>query len=310
MSRMPREVSNTGLYHVVLKGLNGMALFEEPTDYERFLALLAAALSRTGVMLLSWCLMTNHVHLAVLDQNHSLSKMVHYAAFQYAAYFNRKHGRSGPLYNGRFWSGAISDEGHLLQVVKYIHLNPQRASMATARAYTWSSYREYIGTADITDTSVVMGALETVERFENFMTSSEGPSPVRARGERLSDWQALKVLEECGCRLDASDVLEAQGANQQAMAVVQARRHGVGAKQLHRLTGLSKQVIRQATRRRAWSSGSSSGCPREASGKSRTPSVLADTLAGEQLTHATVSSSRRQDEHRALRKRGGKRLRH
>ena len=53
MSRMPREVSSTGLYHVVLKGLNGMALFEEPTDYERFLALLAAALSRTGVMLLS-----------------------------------------------------------------------------------------------------------------------------------------------------------------------------------------------------------------------------------------------------------------
>ena len=76
MARGPREVSNTGLYHVTLKGINGMQLFSEANDFEHFLGLLKNALDKTGVTLLAWCLMSNHVHLAVLDPNQMLSKMV------------------------------------------------------------------------------------------------------------------------------------------------------------------------------------------------------------------------------------------
>ncbi|MGN0039301.1 MAG: transposase, partial [Coriobacteriales bacterium] len=310
MARMPRQVSSTGLHHVILKGLNGMPLFEEPADYERFLALLAAALSRTGVLLLSWCLMTNHVHLAVLDQNHSLSKMVHYVAFQYASFFNRKHGRSGPLYNGRFWSSAITDEGHLLQVVKYIHLNPQRANLASAREYAWSSYKEYVGEASITDTSIVLGSLASPEHFESFIASSEGLSPVRARGERMSDWQAREVLEECGLCFDAGEVLAQQSNEQRALAVIQARHHDIGTRQLQRITGLSRRVIQQASQRKTRGSCSGSRHPREAPAKRSASAVPAAGLVATQPAHASDSPRRRLEGSRILRKQGARRLRH
>ncbi|MGN0073666.1 MAG: transposase [Coriobacteriales bacterium] len=250
MARAPRQASSTGLYHVVLKGLNGMALFEEPSDYERFLALLASALARTEVALLSWCLMTNHVHLAVLDSSQSLSKMVHYVAFQYAAFFNRKHGRTGPLYNGRFWSGPISDEAHLLQVVKYIHLNPQRANLASVRDYRWSSYADYIEGTGISDTSIVMGCLESVERFELFMGAEEGLSPVRSRGERLSDWHAMALIVREDGLFHNDGTLKNCDAASCEKAITWARERGVKAKQLQRLTGLCAQVVQEARSRK------------------------------------------------------------
>ena len=251
MARRPREVSNTGLYHVTLKVINGMQLFSETGDFERFLGLLKNALDKTGVTLLAWCLMSNHVHLAVLDTNQMLSKMVHSVSFRFAAFFNRRHARSGPLYNSRFWSEPIESEAHLLHVIRYIHRNPQAAGICEAPHYLWSSYREYAGQPTISDTRIAMAAFGTVKHFVEFMEIPGLVEAVRRKRERFSDWKAARLLSEerfAALRQPLSGS-EPSGNVETAEAIRSARKLGITYSQLCRLTGLDEHAVRRFCRR-------------------------------------------------------------
>lgn len=252
MARGPREVSNTGLYHVTLKGINGMQLFSEANDFERFLGLLKNALDKTGVTLLAWCLMSNHVHLAVLDPNQMLSKMVHSVSFRFATFFNRRHARSGPLYNSRFWSEPIESEAHLLHVIRYIHRNPQAAGICEAPHYLWSSYREYTGQPTISDTRIAMAAFGTVGHFEEFMGIPGLVEAVRRKRERLSDWKAACLLSEerfVALRQPPSG-RGAAGNAEMVEAIRCARKLGITYGQLCRLTELDERTVRRACRKK------------------------------------------------------------
>ena len=122
MVRAARRVAVSGFYHVVLRGCGKQYIFDDDADRWRFYDLMKRELIEKGIVILAWCLMSNHVHLLVLDESRVLSEAMRNLSSSYARYFNRRSGHVGHLFQERFGSFPIEDEGYLLEAVLYIHV--------------------------------------------------------------------------------------------------------------------------------------------------------------------------------------------
>lgn len=155
MARKRRIQFVGAIYHVTMRGVERRAIFRHDADRERFMAQLAESIERFGVRLYGFCLMPNHVHLLVETPRANLSAFMHRLQTAYTVYFNRRHRRVGHLMQGRFAAKPVHGDAYLLQVSRYIHLNPVftmawisqplPARRAALRVYPWSSYLSFIG---------------------------------------------------------------------------------------------------------------------------------------------------------------------
>ena len=147
MARLPRLTLAGYPHHIILRGNNRQAIFMDMADFQRMLALLQTHAMEQGVQVHAYVLMSNHLHLLLTPlQNDSLPKMMQAVGRAYVLYFNKRHGRSGTLWEGRYRSALIQTERYFLACMAYIDLNPVRAGMvAQAADYPWSSHGHYIG---------------------------------------------------------------------------------------------------------------------------------------------------------------------
>jgi putative transposase len=147
MARLPRLSLAGYPHHIILRGNNRQAIFMDSADHQRILVLLQANAQEQQVQIHAYVLMSNHLHLLLTPlQNDSLPKMMQAVGRSYVLYFNKRHGRSGTLWEGRYRSTLIQTERYLLACMAYIDLNPVRASMVVQAAdYLWSSHGHYIG---------------------------------------------------------------------------------------------------------------------------------------------------------------------
>ena len=146
MPRGPRLQTSGLLSHVIARGNNKEAIFWEPQDYRHYLSLLRRYQKRFQFQLYAFALMTNHLHLLIEQSDAPLSQIMQCVQTSYAAYCNRKYGRVGHLFQGRYHSVPCQHDSHLLELTRYIHLNPVRAGLVTHPLdYPWSSYRAYLG---------------------------------------------------------------------------------------------------------------------------------------------------------------------
>jgi putative transposase len=146
MARPLRIEFPDALYHVTSRGNERRPIFRDDVDRRMFLSLLAQGVTRFGWSLTAWVLMTNHFHLVIQTPHPNLSRGMHWLNGTYAAWFNRRHGRCGHLFQGRFQSLVIEKERHLQEVLRYVVLNPVRAAIvARPENYSWSSYRATAG---------------------------------------------------------------------------------------------------------------------------------------------------------------------
>jgi len=133
-------------YHVTARGNELRDIFETRGDIERFLTYLETSVTRYGVLLHSYCLMTNHYHLLLETTKGNLSEVMQHLNGAYTHYFNSKRNRVGHLFQGRYKAILIEADKYLVELSRYIHLNPVRVGMlARPEEYPWSSYRDYIG---------------------------------------------------------------------------------------------------------------------------------------------------------------------
>jgi putative transposase len=146
MARKPRIHFDGALYHVMLRGNGGQEIFTSDWEREAFLALLAEGVERFGHLVCAFCLMGNHVHLAIRVAALPLSRIVQNLAFRYTRTFNRARGRTGHLFQGRYKAVLIDANSYLLELVRYVHLNPVRAGFVrNPEFWRWSSYGAYLG---------------------------------------------------------------------------------------------------------------------------------------------------------------------
>ena len=173
MARPLRIVCPGAWYHVTARGNERRDIFRDDKDRVRFLQTLAEMVDRFGVRLHAYVLMSNHYHLLLEVCNPNLSQAAQWLNVSYSVWFNRRHNRSGHLFQGRFKSVVVQPDAWGMSLSAYIHLNPVRIAalgldrrhrqrarsvaidqpdervlrqrMATLRAYRWSSYPAYIG---------------------------------------------------------------------------------------------------------------------------------------------------------------------
>lgn len=146
MARKPRIHYPGALYHVILRGNARQDVFFDDKDRYRFYLFMQEGIERYGHRVLAFCLMTNHIHLALQVGEVSLSRIMQNLAFRYTRWVNWRLKRSGHLFQGRYKAVLVDADSYLLELGAYIHLNPVRASMvATPETYPWSSHRAYLG---------------------------------------------------------------------------------------------------------------------------------------------------------------------
>ena len=145
MPRGARIVIPGLAHHVTQRGNNRHDVFFTDDDYRLYLAFLKDQADRFDFRVFGYCLMTNHVHLiGIPEDDRSLAKTIGRTHFCYSQTINRLHGRSGHLWQGRFYSCGL-DEDHLWEALCYVERNPVRAGMAEqAWEWPWSSVRAHV----------------------------------------------------------------------------------------------------------------------------------------------------------------------
>lgn len=132
-------------YHIVCRGNRRDPLFRSPTDFNAFLHILHQIYQKIPFELASYCLMTNHYHLQLRSQEVSISKVMSLVNKRYANYYNTRYRLTGHVFEKRFYDKMIDDKQGMIEVSRYIHLNPVEAKMVKRpEHYPWSSYQFFL----------------------------------------------------------------------------------------------------------------------------------------------------------------------
>lgn len=220
MARALRIDIRDGWYHITNRGLDRQRIFEDTRDYGHFLELLGEMHERYLVRVHAYVLMANHYHLLIQTPEANASQAMQWLNMSYSLWFNCRHNRVGPLFQGRFQSVLIEGDGAwVLEACFYLHLNPvctralgldkrgrkvegrglrspnaeqTRARMERLRSYRWSSYRAYAGycqKAEWLETGEVLrrsGGRERLrKRIENYLMQEMNEDKIMALKARL-----------------------------------------------------------------------------------------------------------------------------
>lgn len=146
MGRERRPLVENGTYHVNAVGAGGIDVVRDAEDRERLLRIVAYVVLKLDWQLHMYCLMSNHYHLVVTTPFGDLDRGMHVVNGLYAQTFNKRHDRRGHLFGARYDARLIESEGHALNVVAYVPLNPCRAGVCELpEQWPWSSYAATIG---------------------------------------------------------------------------------------------------------------------------------------------------------------------
>ncbi len=146
MARKARIHVPGGFYHVMLRGNGGQDVFIDDSDRRYFIDLLAEGTERFGFRVHGYCLMPNHMHLVLQAGAQPLSRAMQNLSFRHTRRVNAHGKRAGHLFQGRYQSILVDAEGYLLELVRYVHLNPVRAGLVhEPESWRWSGHRAYLG---------------------------------------------------------------------------------------------------------------------------------------------------------------------
>jgi len=141
------------LQHVIVRGIEKREIFNDDQDRKYFFDRFAALLNETGVKCYAWALIPNHFHLLLMPTGDTLASFMRRLLTSYAVYFNRRNRRTGHLFQNRYKSIVCEEETYLLELVRYIHINPLRAglvkSLEELEQYPWSGHAVLTGTREL-----------------------------------------------------------------------------------------------------------------------------------------------------------------
>lgn len=138
MSRKSREISPTGVYHVMLRGINRGRIFDDEQDCRKFVKILRQVTHPKDkddaplppyCSIYAYCLMDNHIHLLIAEGTESLSNTMKRIGVAYVSYYNKRNERLGPLFHDRFRSEPVADAGYFINLLRYVHCNPVEAGI-------------------------------------------------------------------------------------------------------------------------------------------------------------------------------------
>ena len=250
MPRVAREKSSTGIYHVMLRGINHQIIFEDDEDCQNYLETLKTYQDKSGYIIYAYCLMSNHIHLLVKEETEELSNAFKRIGASYVYWYNWKYGRRGHLFQDRFKSEAVENDSYLLTVIRYIHQNPLKAGIVKGIAdYRWSSYGEYIGESRVCDVEFALNMFSTnrvkaVELFKEFNSAeNEDRCLDYDQAVRLNDAEATDFIRNIAGVVSPTEIQSFDKGKRNEI-IKACKEKGLSFRQIERLTGVSFGVIR------------------------------------------------------------------
>ncbi len=247
MPRLPRQKSESGIYHIMLRGINQQAIFEDEEDNQKFIETLKSYKAVSGYKVFAYCLMSNHIHILLKVEKEELDLIMKRIAGSYVYWYNWKYHRVGHLFQDRFKSEPVEDDAYFLTVLRYIHQNPMKAGIVKGiDDYQYSSYNDYINNKSIVvDTELALSMLNQEEFIEfNNMQNEDACLEITERDFRLNDAEARAIIEKITKSKNATEfqLIDKEKRNNY---IRRMKEYGLSIRQISRLTGVSFAIIRR-----------------------------------------------------------------
>lgn len=246
MPRHARQLAESAIYHLMLRGVNRDAIFLDDEDFERFLHALGVTKELSGCAVLAYCLMPNHVHLVVRTAREPLATVMKRLGVRYAGWFNRKYGRVGHLFQDRFRSRPVETDEYFAALLRYVWANPVEAGIvARPEEYRWSSRRLVGQGSGLVDHDQLAGLLPDYD-----LNELEGARPRSAESvlapppDRRGQHEVERLLYEISGACRPADFQDLRPSARQR-AVNELRARGVRYQQIALATGLSVYAVRK-----------------------------------------------------------------
>ena len=245
MPRTPRRKSESGIYHIMLRGINQQVIFEDELDYAKFLETLETYKAVSEYKIYAYCLMSNHIHLLIKVEKEDLDLIMKRIAGSYVYWYNWKYYRKGHLFQDRFKSEPVEDDAYFLTVLRYIHQNPIKAELAeTVDDYRYSSYHCYLDeNGRLVDSNLALSILEK-DDFIKFNNESNNDVclDVEEKDFRINDIDARKIIQEVSKCSNATEFQKLLPKDRNEI-IMQLKKRGLSIRQISRLTGISKGKV-------------------------------------------------------------------
>lgn len=256
MPRKPRILSSTGIYHIILRSVNQHIIFEEDSDYQKFLFILLDCKIKYDIDIYAYCLMDNHIHLLMYLPDDKLSSFFQSLGTRFVRWYNNKYSRSGHLFQERFHSSSIESDNAFLSALIYIHNNPVKANMCRyASEYRWSSINAFYGeknpmvsTAFAYD--IVGSKNSLLHYFAKETDSPENPLFINDHREAnhfFTDEKALVIFRSVTHLSSTSDV-SGLGKLKRNEYVRVLKEKGLTIKQIARLMDISVTTVKRISK--------------------------------------------------------------
>ena len=247
LPRKARTVSNTGIYHVMIRGNNKQDIFFDTEDRLFFLKVIRECKQTMEFELYAYCLMSNHVHMLIKPTSEPIDRIYKKIGTRYVIWFNRKYDRVGHLFQDRFKSENVETERYFLTVLRYIIQNPRKADIEkTFGSYRWNCWHDYAGCEDnsIIDRYFAINVAGSEESLISYLQqqNSDTALEMSEHENKLSDTAAIDVMRKitgCNSAVEYKSADKSTRKNQ----IDQMLDAGVSVKQIADFTGLSASSV-------------------------------------------------------------------
>jgi len=243
LPRQARKKSSSGIYHIMLRGINRQQIFEDEEDRQRFLDTLQNYKELCGYSIYGYCLMGNHIHILLKEGKEDLTLVLKRVAGSYVYWYNWKYHRTGHLFQDRYKSEPVEDDSYFLTVLRYIHQNPVKAEMCKrAEDYPYSSMMSYLTFSSFVDTEFALSILP-IDQFVDYHKEENNDTCLEIQNyARLTDDEARKlIIKIAKCKAPSDfQLLDIKKRN---LCIYKLHEKGLSIRQISRLTGISKKII-------------------------------------------------------------------
>ena len=242
MSRIARVFSESGVYHILFRGVNQQNLFEEASDFKKLKDTIRFVKQEIDFEIYAYCFMSNHVHIVLKEKNiGEISRIMKRILTKYARWYNIKYGRSGALIANRYKSVPVEIDEYFLQLIRYVHQNPIKAGIVDElNAYSYSSYVEYVNDADLTDT-VFLSEMISKNEFIEYHKEVDNFEFRVTDSKKKTDEDVLMFLKKEFGIDNAKSISKLPKADRDSILAELKKNFPV--RQLQRITGVSRGVI-------------------------------------------------------------------
>jgi len=245
MPRTARQESATGIYHIMLRGINQQTIFNDEEDYQKFLEVLKDCKAISVFEIYAYCLMSNHIHILIKVEKETLAQIVKRIGVRYVYWYNWKYYRRGHLFQDRFKSEPVEDDSYFLTVLRYIHQNPKKAWIAKQLdEYKYSSFNEYVEENFIVNTQFALGMVDKAQ----FILFNQAENDDKCLEYDYSDFritdiearEIIKKISKCE-NIERFLNLEVEKRNKY---IKMFKEKGMSIRQISRLTGVNFGIVR------------------------------------------------------------------